>query len=147
MRGAWASVFLLAVGCGDVGEDSTSQIKIVGDRIPVALTSLVGDPERGRLIFTERESGHCVLCHQVDTLEAEFQGNLGPNLSRVGDRLTLEQLRLRVVDYQLIKPGAVMPSYYREDELYNVGAEYIGETFLSRQDIEDVIAYLAVQKG
>ena len=37
-----------------------------------------GDPAIGRAIFSDRESGHCVLCHQVDGLEVPFQGNLGP---------------------------------------------------------------------
>ena len=56
------------------------------------------------------------------------------------------QLRLRVVDYQLVRPGALMPSYYRIHNLHQVGTAYEGETILSAQDIEDIVAYLGAQK-
>ena len=70
-----------------------------------------GDPAIGRAIFSDRESGHCVLCHQVDGVEVPFQGNLGPALSDVGARLTEAQIRLRIVDNTKVNPGTVMPSY------------------------------------
>ena len=124
-----------------------TQQQITGDAIEAALTLDPGDATRGRLVFEARDRGHCVLCHAVAGLEAEFQGNVGPDLSTVGDRLSAGQLRLRIVDYQIIRPGAVMPSYFRNHNLHQVGSEYEGTTILSAQDIEDLVVYLSERKA
>lgn len=105
-----------------------------------------GDAARGEIIFAARDGGHCVLCHMSETSDAEFQGNLGPDLSAVGARLSPAQLRLRIVDYDRLLPGATMPSYYRTDDLAQVAPEFSGQTLLDEQDIEDIIAYLSALK-
>lgn len=112
------------------------------DSLDTPLTSLAGDPLSGQNIFIHRDKGHCVLCHTIAGLKVEFQGNIGPPLSNVGERLTEGQIRLRLVDYDRVKPGALMPSYYRTDALNQVEQKYIGKTLLSEQDIEDLTAYL-----
>ena len=106
-----------------------------------------GDPAIGRAIFSDRESGHCVLCHQVDGLEAPFQGNLGPALSDVGARLTEAQIRLRIVDNTKVNPGTVMPSYFRTADLHQVGRAYQGETVLSAAEVEHLVAWLSQLTG
>ena len=106
-----------------------------------------GDPAIGRAIFSDRESGHCVLCHQVDGLEVPFQGNLGPALSDVGARLTEAQIRLRIVDNTKVNPGTVMPSYYRTADLHQVGSAYQGETVLSAAEVEHLVAWLSQLTG
>ena len=106
-----------------------------------------GDPAIGRAIFSDRESGHCVLCHQVDGLEVPFQGNLGPALSDVGARLTEAQIRLRIVDNTKVNPGTVMPSYYRMTDLHQVGRAYQGETVLSAAEVEHLVAWLSQLTG
>jgi len=116
------------------------------DSLP-PLTDIGGQVENGRALFTSREGGHCILCHQVATIEAPFQGDLGPSLTQVSDRLTPAQIRLRIVDYDRIKPGTTMPSYYRTQNLNQVEARYTGQTVLSAQDIEDIIAYLTTLKS
>jgi len=121
--------------------------QIIGDAVPDALTQQAGDPVRGAQVFIDRESGHCVLCHVVSGLDVEFQGDIGPNLSTIGDRLSLGQLRLRVIDYQLLRPGALMPSYYRIHDLHQVADEYDGLPILTAQDVEDIVAYLAERKA
>jgi len=117
--------------------------RIDDDSIITPLTATAGNADRGRAVFSARESGHCVLCHQVSGLDVPFQGDVGPDLSTVGERLTAGQLRLRIADYDAFRPGTVMPSYYRTQNLRQVGAAYQGQTVLSAQDIEDVIAYLS----
>jgi len=107
----------------------------------------VGDPVIGEEIFSDRESGHCVLCHQVDGLEVPFQGNLGPALSDVGARLTEAQIRLRIVDNTKVNPGTVMPSYYRTTDLHQVGRAYQGETVLSAAEMEHLVAWLSQLTG
>lgn len=116
------------------------------DAINAPLENKIGDALRGEIIFAAREGGHCILCHQVESLTAEFQGNVGPDLTYVSSRLTPAQMRLRIVDYDSVKPGTTMPPYYRKDNLNQVGGDYVGQTLLSAQDIEDIIAYLASLK-
>ena len=120
-------------------------IQIVGDSIPQPLDGKSGDPVRGQQVFVSREDGHCVLCHQVDSLDAEFQGNVGPALTGIGARLTAGQIRYRIVDAQGIWPDTVMPSYYRTGDLRQVGNEYSGKPALGAQQIEDIVAFLETQ--
>ncbi len=124
-----------------------SPAQIEGDAITASLTGEPGDTERGLVVFTSRDQGHCVLCHMVDGLDAEFQGNAGPNLTVLGDRLTPAQIRLRIADAQSIWPETVMPSYYRVDGLNQVAPEYEGKPALSAAQIEDLVAYLSSLKG
>lgn len=125
----------------------SNQVSIpLSDSLNTPLTSLAGDPLSGKNIFIKRDKGHCVLCHTIAGLKVEFQGNIGPPLSNVGARLTEGQIRLRLIDYERVKPGTLMPSYYRTDALNQVEQKYIGETLLSEQDIEDLTAYLKTLK-
>ncbi|MEL6755608.1 MAG: sulfur oxidation c-type cytochrome SoxX [Pseudomonadota bacterium] len=108
-----AALCLCACGSGDAPLVTSDQI--TADAIPLPLISSPGDADRGAIVFSDRDQGHCVLCHVVSDLSVEFQGNVGPDLSNVGKRLSPGQLRLRIVDYQIVKPGTLMPSYYRTD--------------------------------
>ncbi len=116
---------------------------IDGDTIPAPLSDTVSSSEVGETVFVDRDQGHCVLCHQIDGLDAEFQGNVGPDLSTVGDRLTAAQIRLRLVDLQSLMPDTVMPSYYRLHDLNQVQAQFQGQTILSAEQIDHLVAYLA----
>ena len=143
----WAFGLVLAlVSCGDTGPRLVSESQIIGDAIPAALTDLPGDAERGAEIFVDRERGHCVLCHAIEGLEAEFQGNVGPDLSLVADRLSAGQLRLRITDYQIVRPGTLMPSYYRNHDLYQVAEAYQDVPILTAQEVEDLISYLSERR-
>lgn len=141
---------LAVVALAACGANETPLIpdsRITGDAIEQTLTAVPGDPVRGQTLFVSRDEGHCVLCHQIEGLDAEFQGNVGPALTAVADRLSPAQLRLRIVDYQLVLPGALMPSYYRNHDLYQVSEAFQGETILSAQDVEDIVAYLSERKA
>lgn len=142
-RRGWLLSSLLLGACGGADPPLVRPDQIVGDTIPNALTEAAGDPRQGELVFSAREQGHCVLCHVVEGLEVPFQGNIGPDLSEIGLHLSPAQLRLRVVDYQIILPGALMPSYYRNHDLYQVEEAYLGKTILTAQQVEDVVAYLS----
>lgn len=146
MNWSVAAIILAAfyiTACNRGGVQIVANEQIIGDSIPAPLTALPGRSEIGEAVFTRREKGHCILCHQVTSVSAPFQGALGPDLSRVGERLTAGQLRLRIVDYDRFKPGTVMPSYYRTHDLYQVGEEYRNAPILTAQEIEDLVAYLA----
>ena len=141
MRVVFITAALILASCQNEVLINSSQI--VGDAIPAPLTSQAGNLENGKALFTAREQGHCVLCHQVIGLDAEFQGNIGPSLNGIADRLTAGQMRLRIADYDRVKPGTTMPPYYRLRGLNQVSKNHTGMPVLSAQDIEDIIAYLS----
>ena len=119
---------------------------IHGDGIVASLEGKIGDAPRGRALVVARDPANCVLCHSVPDSALPIAGNVGPSLAGVGSRLTVAQLRLRIVDITRIQPDAVMPSYFRADKLSEVAATYRGRTVLTAQEVEDVVAYLATLK-
>ncbi|GLS28086.1 sulfur oxidation c-type cytochrome SoxX [Marinibactrum halimedae] len=108
-----------------------------------ALTSQPGDPKRGKQWIKAPEKGNCLLCHRFNTFHDAFQGNIGPDLSNVSNRLTTEEIRYRVIDPKRINPNSIMPAYFQTKGLQNVDPIYQGKTILSAQEIEDIIAYLS----
>ena len=122
-----------------------SDVSIVDDAVTASLTGAAGDAERGRAIFVSRDEGHCVLCHQIEGLDAEFQGNVGPALTGIGGRLSAGQIRYRIIDAQRIWPDTVMPAYYRTEGLRQVEQGYEGKPALTAQQIEDLVAFLEAQ--
>ena len=137
-------VVMALTACGKTDPELISAPDIIGDTLPMALTSTPGDPARGEALFADRDGAHCVLCHRVEGLDAPFQGNVGQDLSNIGNRLSDAQIRLRIVDYEQVKPGVTMPSYYRIHGINQVGEEYENQPALTAQSIEDIIAYLSV---
>ncbi len=124
-----------------------AESQIVGDAIPDPLTDEAGDATLGQRIFVERDEGHCVLCHRIAGLDAEFQGNVGPDLTGVGARLTPGQIRLRIADIERVATGSIMPAYYRVQGLNQVDPAFTGEPVLRAQAIEHLVAYLSERKG
>tara|TARA_R110000803_G_scaffold114037_2_gene182471 strand:+ start:3346 stop:3807 length:462 start_codon:yes stop_codon:yes gene_type:complete len=137
---------LLTVACTPDSPHLVSPTQIDGDSIPLPLTDAITDAAHGEALFVSRDGGHCVLCHQVAGLDAEFQGDVGPALTGIGSRLSPGQLRLRVVDYEQVQPGVLMPSYYRTHALYQVSNAHEGQPILSPADVEDLVAYLSSLK-
>jgi L-cysteine S-thiosulfotransferase len=113
---------------------------------PASLTGKKGDPQRGRQIVANRQVGLCLLCHSGPFPEERFQGDLAPDLSRVGARLSEGQIRSRIVDPGRSNPGTIMPAYYKTEGLSRVASSFRGKTILSAEQIEDVVAYLASLK-
>jgi sulfur-oxidizing protein SoxX len=106
------------------------------------LTDTPGDAERGREVLLGRD-GNCLLCHAVPETGARFMGNLGPPLSGVASRMSVGEMRLRLVDSRRVNPETIMPSYHSTEGLVQVAAAHRGKTVLSAQQIEDVLAYLS----
>ena len=115
---------------------------ITGDGIADSLTGAPGDAARGRALVLARTTT-CILCHSGPFPETRFQGDLAPDLTGVGNRWTISQLRLRMVDASRFNPDTNMPSYYRNDGLVRVGRNFTGKPILSAAEIEDIVAFLA----
>jgi sulfur-oxidizing protein SoxX len=119
---------------------------LAGDSIPASLTGAKGDPARGRAIVANRQVGLCLLCHSGPFPEERFQGNLAPDLTAVGARLSEGQIRLRIVDSAKLNPQSIMPAYYKSEGLAHVAPAFRGKTVLTAEQIEDVVAYLSTLK-
>lgn len=111
------------------------------DGISAPLDGLTGDAARGLALVRARDPANCVLCHALPGMT--LAGNLGPSLAGVGARLTVAQLRLRVVDERRVMPDTIMPSYHVVERLHDVAPQYRGRPILDAQAAEDVVAYLA----
>lgn len=106
-----------------------------------------GDADRGKEIASDGSKGNCLACHQLPIDGIEAYGTIGPPLEGVGSRLSEGFIRLRVVDTRNISPMSIMPGFYRKPSLINrPGKKYAGRTFLTAQQVEDVIAYLVTLK-
>jgi len=116
--------------------------EIVDQSIPQPLTQQNSNSTRGLAVVLDRKRGHCLLCHEVRSLDEPSQGNIGPALDDVGARLSESALRLRLVDGTKINADTAMPAYYRTEDLYRVSDNYRNTPVLNAQEIEDVIAWL-----
>ena len=110
------------------------------------LTNRPGDQDRGLLVFLDSERGHCLLCHQLSSVDAPFQGNIGPTLDAVGDRLSAGSIRARIVDPTRLNPATAMPAYHRTDDLHQVATKYKDRPILTAQEVEDLVAFLRAQR-
>ena len=140
----------LTAGCITATSAATAAqvlpFRVVGDGIPVALTTQPGDAARGREIAANRQVGLCVLCHQLPMAVDRFQGDIATSLAGAGARWTAPQLRLRIVDSRRVNADSVMPAYFKVDALHRVGATWRDQPILNAQQIEDVVAWLVSLK-
>jgi len=133
---SWAAVLWLAVA-GSAG---------ASDAIPSSLTGATGNPALGRKIVLDRQVGLCLLCHSGPFPEERFQGDLAPDLTGVGARLSAGQIRLRIVDPGRVNPQTTMPAYFRTEALTRVAPAFRGKPVLSAEEIEHVVAFLVTLK-
>jgi sulfur-oxidizing protein SoxX len=135
------------VAGGSAGEQPYCQCQVSNYAIEQPLCGLRGDPARGRALAADSHAGNCLACHQMPVEEEPFHGTVGPPLQAVGARYSAAQIRLRVVDEQQINPMTVMPAFYGDPRRFNrVAGRYWGKTFLSAQQVEDLVAYLVTLK-
>nr|VFK38040.1 MAG: sulfur-oxidizing protein SoxX [Candidatus Kentron sp. TC]VFK39012.1 MAG: sulfur-oxidizing protein SoxX [Candidatus Kentron sp. TC]VFK54628.1 MAG: sulfur-oxidizing protein SoxX [Candidatus Kentron sp. TC] len=120
--------------------------EVVGIGIPTSLTGKPGDHSTGRKLAIQRKKGNCLACHRMPIPEEDDHGNVAPDLAKVGSRLTVPQLRLRIVDSKRINPATIMPAFYRIDGLHRVAKKHQDKPILTAREIEDVVAYLATLK-
>ena len=140
------------VGITDSGNEMPAaepycQWQVENYTIEKPLCGLSGNAERGKSIVADSGKGNCLACHQLPIDGIEAFGTIGPPLEGVASRLSEGFIRFRIVDTRSVIPMSIMPGFYRSPDLINRPAKkYIGRTFLTAQQVEDVIAYLMTLK-
>ena len=135
-----------ATATAPASDDLRSRYRAVDGGISQPLSDQAGNADRGRRIVTDRQVGLCTMCHSGPFSEVRFQGNISTNLAGAGERWTAAQLRLRLVDPQRLNPDSIMPGYFRNHGLQQVGKAWQGQPILTAQQIEDVVAFLVTLK-
>lgn len=122
--------------------------------VAASLTGVAGDAANGEKVFSTKSMGNCVSCHQVSQLpDVPFQGEVGPDISGVGDYRSAEELRGIVANAKMTFEGTVMPAFYKTSGFIRPGDGYTGKApkgdlppILSAQQIEDLVAFLLTLK-
>jgi len=116
--------------------------------MPVPLTQQPGDPANGLRLVLDFDKGDCVICHKMPIAgqPPDAFGDIGPDLTGIGSRLTVPQLRQRIVDPKALDPDTLMPAFYVTEGLTRVDPKFAGRPVLTAQEVEDVVAYLATLK-
>ena len=140
---AWLAILAGAVVATGCATPPSARVSVLadGDGIPAPLDGLTGDAARGLALMRARDPANCVLCHAVPGVSVA--GDVGPSLAGTGARLTVAQLRLRVVDERRVTPQTIMPSYHVVAGLNDVAPQYRGRPILDAQAVEDIVAFLA----
>jgi sulfur-oxidizing protein SoxX len=102
---------------------------------------LIGDPVSGEALYKSREAT-CTLCHA-----SSLRGDIGPNLSGIGSRLSPDEIRVRIASARSLDPAGPMPSYGQTEGLINVAPAFDGRPILTPQQIEDLVAYLSTLRA
>lgn len=115
--------------------------------IDAPLGGLKGHPARGRKLAINSAKGNCLACHKLPIPEEEFHGEVGPSLYGLANRLNEGKIRLRIVNIQQLIPFSLMPPMYMNPaDLKQVAKKFQGQTVLTAQEVEDVVAYLMTLK-
>ncbi len=122
--------------------------------IEASLSGAPGDAVNGASVASSRAMGNCVACHKVSSLDAAFQGEVGPSLDGVADRWSESELRGIVANAKKTYEGTIMPSFYKISGFVRPGDAFTGKAaqgeldpLLSAQQIEDVVAFLMTLKA
>ena len=127
-------------------EDSFAQSSPASQPIASPTAPHQGNALAGEALVANRQQGLCLLCHQAPIKSEQLQGNVGPDLAGVANRLNQEQMRQRIMDSRVINPDSVMPAYFRSTNLNRVSVATQGKSIFSAQQVDDVVAYLLTLK-
>lgn len=130
-----------------VSEPGLAPYEVKDYAIEKSLTGKPGDPAKGREWAITGGQGNCVICHRLPIPEVDFRiGNIGPDLTEVGSRLTPGEIRLRIVNPKLLNEDTIMPAYYRVSGFHRVAKRFEGKPMLTAEQVEDLVAYLSTLK-
>ncbi|MFV1876796.1 sulfur oxidation c-type cytochrome SoxX [Nioella sp.] len=111
--------------------------------VEASLTGVPGDAAAGREVFINRRLGNCLACHENSDMDDQpFHGEVGPVLDGVGDRWSEADLRGIIVNSKNVFPDTIMPAFYVSEGFINIREDLAGQSILTAQQVEDVVAYL-----
>lgn len=155
-RSLFAAVLVCAGATAATAETAYEDLVWDGHAVPASLTGVPGNPEEGASVISSKKKGNCVSCHVVSAMpDVPFQGNIGPALDGAGERWSEAELRGILVDAKQTFHETMMPSFYKTVGFIRLGDRYTGKAYpegepvtplLTAQQIEDVVAYLAMLK-
>lgn len=115
--------------------------------VEASLTGVAGDAANGRKVFANRKQGNCLACHtNSDMPEESFHGEVGPPMDGVADRWSEAELRGIVTNSKMMFEGTIMPAFYIDAGYNRPLDDFAGQSILTAQQVEDVIAYLKTLK-
>ena len=131
--------------CADVGAQTVQAAPVTPAAQATAVqapAALAGSPERGQALLLRRHDSGCILCHEVPGIAQG--GNLGPPLGGMAARYSADELRARIADARAFNPQTIMPPTRSTAGLQRVAPGLQGQTLLTQQALEDIVAYLMV---
>ncbi|MCW0233339.1 MAG: sulfur oxidation c-type cytochrome SoxX [Ferrovibrio sp.] len=144
---ASASLSTALAQTADVREPGLLPYMVKDYAIEKSLTGKPGDAANGRALAITSGQGNCVICHKMPIPEVAFRiGNVGPDLTEVGGRLTPGEIRMRIVNPKLLNEETIMPAYYRVNGLNRVATRFANKPMLTPEQVEDLVAYLSSLK-
>jgi sulfur-oxidizing protein SoxX len=143
-----ASAVLAMTGACLAADVAPGDVDFEDAAVAESLTGAPGSAEEGVKVFVDRKLGNCLACHAVDALRDQpFHGNVAPPLTGVADRWKPEELRAIVSDAKVVfGPDTVMPGFYSLNVGINVREDLVGQTILTAQQVEDIVAFLSTLK-
>jgi sulfur-oxidizing protein SoxX len=149
-NGLIGAALLMAVGTSAwaAGPVGPNDVKFEDATVKASLTGQPGDAVAGRKAFADKKLGNCLACHKNSEMSEQlFHGEVGTPLDGVADRWKPEELRAIVVNSkQVFGPDTVMPGFYTLEVGAHVAKNFQGQTILTAQQVEDIVAYLGTLK-
>jgi len=97
---------------------------IAGDTAPVAKNQKEADPTAGASLYGE---SFCASCHAVQNAAGNVVGgDVGPELTRVGNKVKPEWLRAWLRNPRVYDAGTAMPHYRFNDQQVSLLATFLG---------------------
>ncbi|WP_299690524.1 sulfur oxidation c-type cytochrome SoxX [uncultured Tateyamaria sp.] len=137
----------LAASVAVAEEVKPTAVSFVDGTVEQSLTGQAGDAVEGRKVFANRKQGNCLACHtNADLSEESFHGEVGPPMDGVADRWTQAELRGIVTNSKMMFEGTIMPAFYVDAGYTRPLDDFAGQSILTAQQVEDVVAYLMTLK-
>lgn len=151
-RLAWLfALFALSVAPHGYSQDRVVAYEIRNGReIPDSLTGRLGDWRLGRQIYFDRGLGGCSGCHGSPGgpgAQPDIDAEPAPKLTDIAARMGPGTIRMWLVAPFVLDPAQAAHGYYTVGQRDDPQDPRFGETLLTAEEIEGLVAYLMRQTG